>query len=127
MATVAIHSTVKRYPRLPYTEIASDILGHRYQLSLTFVGRQRAQRINVETRGKDYVPNVLSFPLEDHCGEIIICPDVAKREANRFGHSTRQHIGFLFIHGCLHLKGYDHGATMERAEQRWLTKYIPRS
>lgn len=118
-----IHKTARSYPSLPYKKIKEDILGKRYRISLVFVGEKRAARINKKNRGKTYAPNVLSFPLDEHTGEVIITPMVAKREAQRQRKSLRSHVGFLFIHGLLHLKGYVHGATMERAEKRYLAKY----
>ena len=47
------------------------------------------------------------------------------RDAESFGHTYLEHIAFLFIHGCLHLKGDVHGDAMEREEERLLkTLYI---
>ena len=124
METLIIRSTIKReWPNLPFAEIKKDILGARYELSLTFIGRKRAQRLNKEHRKKNYVPNVLSFPLSDQVGDIFICPDVADREAEKFNLTQKGYIAFLFIHGCLHLKGHDHGATMDKQEQKYLKKY----
>jgi probable rRNA maturation factor len=100
-----------------------DVLGKGYQLSLTFVGTVRAQKLNKAYRKKSYVPNVLSFPLDAHAGEIFISPEVAKRQAPRYGMSTKGYIGYLFIHGLLHLKGLDHGDTMDKAERKYRMKY----
>ena len=74
-------------------------------------------------RKKTYVPNVLSFPLTNLIGEIYITPEVAKREAKKYGMTVNGYIGYLFIHGCLHLKGHDHGATMEKAEQKYVRDF----
>ena len=100
-----------------------DILGKQYALSLAFIGATRAQRLNQEHRGKTYVPNVLSFPLDNTAGEIYIAPSVAKKQAHKYNMSVDGYIGFLFIHALLHLKGYDHGATMDKAEKRYCNKY----
>lgn len=110
-------------PNHPYAKIAERILGVKYELSLAFIGEKRAQTLNVTHRGQTYVPNVLSFPLESHTGEIYICPEIAKREAKKYAMTVNGYIGFLFIHGCLHLKGYDHGATMEKAEQKYVRDF----
>ena len=99
------------------------ILGEHFMLSLVFVGAQRAQALNQEHRGKDYVPNVLSFPLDSNSGEIYICPTVARQEAPKFGLTPRGYIGYLFIHGLLHLKGYKHSPKMERLEKKYLKKF----
>ncbi len=123
MEPFAIHSTVRHYPNLPYQDIKEAILGKRYQLSLSFVGETRARQLNQTYRNKDYVPNVLSFPLTATAGEIVIAPRIAAREAKKFSLSPRGYHGFLFIHGCLHLKGYDHGATMDRLEQKYVRQF----
>ncbi len=123
METFSLSATVRSYPVLPYAEIKKAILGSRYELSLTFVGTTRAQALNKAHRQKTYVPNVLSFPLTETMGEVVIAPTVAKREAKKFGMTYEGYIGFLFIHGCLHLKGLDHGATMDKAEQKYCSQF----
>ena len=59
------------------------------------------------------VSNVLSFPYTKVSGEILICKSAAKPYT----------LPYLFIHGCLHLKGLTHSATMEREESRILKKF----
>lgn len=120
MSHFVLNHTTRTYPRLPYETIKNDILGHRYDLSLTFVGTTRAQQLNETYRQKTYVPNVLSFPLTEQTGEIFITPAIAKQEAKKYGHTYRTHVAFLFIHGLLHLKGLDHGPQMEVLEQKYL-------
>jgi len=123
MDTFSITSTVQEYPTLPYEKIKKDILGAKYALSLAFIGGTRAQTLNKEHRGKDYTPNVLSFPLDTGIGEIFITPTIAKKEASKFDMTHKGYIGFLFIHACLHLKGLDHGDAMDKAEQKYCKKY----
>jgi probable rRNA maturation factor len=123
MTTLSLSSTVRTYPTWPYETIKNTILGKSYQLSLTFVGEARAQKLNITTRNKDYIPNVLSFPLDTNAGEIYICPEVAKRQAKDFNLSIEGYIAYLFIHGCVHLKGHDHGDTMDKLEQQYLRQF----
>jgi len=124
MAHFSISKTTKApLPKHSYETIKNDILGKSYTLSLNFIGAISAQKLNQAYRQKDYIPNVLSFPLTKTDGEIFICPTVAKREARKFGMTFSGYIGFLFIHGCLHLKGHLHGATMDAAERRYCKKY----
>lgn len=123
MDTFSITARAKTYPKLPYEDMKNAILGKRYALSLVFTGAQVAKRLNTEHRGKTYVPNVLSFPLSSDAGEIFITPTVAKKEARKFNMSVNGYIGFLFIHGLLHLKGLDHGDTMEKAEKKYCMRY----
>jgi rRNA maturation RNase YbeY len=121
MTDFNINSTVKKYPKkVPYREIKRTILGHRYQLSLNFIGRTRATTLNQQYRQKSYSPNVLSFPLDKTVGEIFICPEVSISEAKSYNLSPDGYIAFLFIHGLLHLKGYDHGDNMDKLEQKYI-------
>ncbi len=121
--TFSLTSTITRYPNFPYEEIKNAILGRSYTLSVAFVGTQRARSLNTAYRQKTYVPNVLSFPLTETTGEIYLCPEIAYKEAKDFNLTKDGYIAFLFIHGCLHLKGYDHGDTMEALEQRYLKRF----
>ncbi len=116
---LTLSSTVRNYPKLPYEAMADEVLGKRYSVSLTFVGPERARSLNRTHRGKEYVPNVLSFPLTKDAGEVYIAPSVAKREAPKFGLTERGYIGYLFLHGLLHLKGLDHGNKMDALEEKF--------
>ena len=121
--SLSITSTVKSYPRHKYADMADKILGKRYELSLVFVGKTRAATLNKTYRNKTYSPNVLSFPLDAQTGEIFICPMVAASEAAKFNLSPRGYVGFLFIHGCLHLKGLDHSDIMDKQEAKWVKHF----
>ncbi len=123
MAHFSVSSTIRSYPAHPYEAIKNAILGKSYDLSLAFVGEARAQKLNITTRNKDYIPNVLSFPLDTSTGEIFICPEVAKKQAKDFALSIDGYVAYLFIHGCVHLKGHDHGATMDRLEQKYVSQF----
>ncbi len=123
MAHFSLSNTVRTYPNWPYKTIKDTILGKNYELSLAFVGKLRAQKLNMQYRQKDYIPNVLSFPLDGSTGEIYICQEVAKRQAKDFDLSIDGYIAYLFIHGCVHLKGHDHGATMDKLEQKYLKQF----
>lgn len=116
-------SVRKPYPIWPYEAIAQAILGSRYDLSVMMVGSTKARTLNREYRGKDYTPDVLAFPISNDTGQIILTPTVALPKAKEFGLTPKQYFGFLFVHACLHLKGYDHGATMEKQERRYCQKF----
>lgn len=121
--STTIAASARSYPKLPYQELQKEILGKSYELSLVFVGATRAKQLNEQYRKKTYVPNVLSFPLTKNAGEIYITPAVVQKEAKKWGLTPRGYVGFLFIHGLLHLKGLDHGDTMEKAEKKYMHKY----
>lgn len=123
MSHLTISHTTRHYPTLPYEDICAAVHSPDYSLSLVFVGRTLAQRINSEARGKTYVPDVLSFPLDETHGEIYLCLPVAYQKAPQYDHTLNGHVGFLFIHGLLHLKGFTHGATMEAAERKLCARF----
>lgn len=107
----------------PFEKIKDTVLGKSYDLSLTFVGQTASRRLNLTHRKKNKPTNVLSFPLSKTSGEIIITPSVADKQAEKFGLSKRQFIGKLFIHGLLHLKGFEHGSRMDEEESRLLKRF----
>jgi len=120
----AVHSTLRRsVDTSGLSAIKEAVLGQRYDLSITFVGDARSRTANRMYRGKDKPTNVLSFPLDNTHGEIILNVPHIERECKKFGLSARGHLRFLLIHGCLHLKGHDHGGTMEQAETKLLHKF----
>ena len=108
---------------LPFERIKDAVLGKNYELSLVFIGRKYSQTLNKKYRGKGKPANILSFPLSKTSGEIFICPETAKKDARKFEMKEREFIGYLFIHGLLHLKGLKHSSTMERAEEKIRLKF----
>ena len=109
--------------RVPFEKMKNEILGENYTLSLVFCGNRKSKELNKKFRNKDYPTNVLSFELDKENGEIFIAPAVVKKETEKFGKSYKNLIGYLFIHGCLHLKGMEHGSTMDKAEEKLLHKF----
>ena len=106
------------YQDLPLCAISDKILGKKYELSLVFVGDKRSRRLNNTYRGKDNPTNILSFELSETSGEIVINPRLVKKQAPKFERDYKNFLCFLFIHGCHHLKGMEHGSTMEKAEEK---------
>jgi probable rRNA maturation factor len=104
------NKTRRRLPPIKFEQIKDEILGQEYALSLVFCGDALSRRLNKTYRGKDYPTNVLSFPISHTSGEIFI----------NLGRLKGFSVPELFIHGCFHLKGMDHGRTMEKAEQALL-------
>lgn len=108
-------------PSLPFLALKDKILGKRYSLSIAFVTPKKAQTINMQTRGKDYIPNTLSFELEKNSGEIILCTSVMKKQYKDFGMDYDTYLLYIVIHSMLHLKGMAHGSTMETKEKQLLS------
>jgi probable rRNA maturation factor len=105
-------------PRVSFVDIKNKALGKDYSLSLVFIGERRSRKLNNSYRAKDKSTNILSFTLDKKTGEIFITPAVAKRQLKKFGRKYDNFIAFLFIHGLMHLRGMEHGSTMERAESK---------
>lgn len=93
------------------------------EVSITFVTNEAIQDINREYRDKDQPTDVISFALEEMgegetviigeglprvLGDIIISTERAAEQALEYGHSLERELGFLAVHGFLHLLGYDH-------------------
>nr|WP_234410548.1 rRNA maturation RNase YbeY [Caldalkalibacillus mannanilyticus] len=105
------------------------------EVSVTFVNDAEIQEINRTYREKDQPTDVLSFPMyeadeteievfdEDEpllLGDIIISVPRAKKQAEEYSHSFERELGFLLVHGFLHLLGYDH--EDEKAEQEMFAR-----
>ncbi|MHA6259459.1 rRNA maturation RNase YbeY [Sporosarcina sp. CAU 1771] len=94
------------------------------EVSVTFMTDYEIQKINAEYRGIDKSTDVISFALEETSedemqivydekmprtlGDIIISVETAKAQAVDYGHDLKRELGFLALHGFLHLLGYDH-------------------
>ena len=99
---------------VPFQKIKEAVLGKKYELSLAFITPVAMRRVmKYKKRPEEKTSNILSFELSKTSGEIIICPAAAKPYS----------IGYLFIHGLCHLKGYKHSATMESIELSFLHKF----
>lgn len=86
-------------------------------MNIIFVNDDEIHQINKDYRNIDRVTDVISFALNDEkdflikteeIGDIFICIDQAKRQASEYNHSLDRELGFLAVHGYLHLNGYDH-------------------
>ncbi|MCY9050943.1 rRNA maturation RNase YbeY [Bacillus inaquosorum] len=101
------------------------------EVSVTIVTNEDIQQINKDYRGKDAPTDVISFALEEEgegeveivgaemppvLGDIIISTDRTREQAEEYNHSFKRELGFLAVHGFLHLLGYDHMTKEEEEE-----------
>ncbi|MDY3776606.1 MAG: rRNA maturation RNase YbeY [Campylobacter sp.] len=107
----------------PLLEQIADFLGAG-DVELVFVNDDEMRKINREQRGIDKATDVLSFPYEQVSGglmgSVVISTDTASRVAGELGHSIECEIALLFLHGVLHILGYDHeidGGQMRQKEK----------
>lgn len=102
----------------------------RCEISVTFVDMEEIHRLNKEYRGVDSPTDVLSFPQFDDLweeipevseiclGDVVICVEKARMQAEEFGHSFERELVYLFTHSILHLLGYDHMEEDEKKAMR---------
>jgi probable rRNA maturation factor len=92
-------------------DIASSLTQKDIELIVT--DNTSIQAINAEYRDIDKPTDVLSFPYDDSMpmaplGSIIISYDFVQQKAKEYAHSEDDEFALLFIHGLLHILGYDH-------------------
>lgn len=129
---------------------ASNIGKENKEMAVTFVNNARVHEVNLEYRGIDRPTDVVSleykpeqeilFDEEDlaenpelaemmdefdsYIGELYISIDKAREQAEDYGHSYEREMGFLAVHGFLHINGYDHYTPEEEAEMFGLQEEI---
>ena len=114
-----------------------EILDCPYEVSV--VGEDEIRRLNREFRDIDSVTDVLSFPMNEFdsegvfagetfessletdpdtdeliLGDVILCAEKVKAQAEEYGHSEEREFAFLVVHSLLHLCGYDHMEDEDR-------------
>lgn len=119
----SINLTKGKLPSLPFAVMKESILGKQYSLSLVFISKNKSKELNKKYRGKNKPTNVLSFPYSKKNGEIFISIEIAKTQNKEYDKTWQQFVGFLVIHGMLHLKGMQHGSTMEVQEKKFSKKF----
>ena len=95
---------------------AAVVLGDKklIEVSLVICGEQKIKAINKKYRGQNRVTDVLSF---EDLNEIFICLPRARQQAKALKHSLNCELTRLFVHGIVHLKGYDHEKSTKEAER----------
>jgi probable rRNA maturation factor len=114
-------------------EISKDLDAGEIELILT--NNEEIHEINLSSRGKDKPTDVLSFPYEKMpnvpLGSIVISYDFIKNYSKQFNHTLNEEFTLLFIHGLLHLLGYDHetdNGEHRKKEEELILKYsLPKS
>ena len=120
------------------------------EMAVTFVSNERSHELHLEYRDTDRPTDVISLEykpeldiavdeedlldhpelaemLEDfdaYIGELFISVDKAREQAEEYGHSFEREMGFLAVHGFLHINGYDHYTPEEEAEMFGLQEEI---
>ena len=99
-------------------------------LSVALVDPERIARLNAAHLGHAGPTDVISFPVEEgeeeRCGEVILCPQVAREQAAERGHSLARELAILTAHGTLHALGYRDDTAEGRAEMERLQEQAAR-
>lgn len=115
-------------------QLASQAIGLEegtWELDLTIVNNEEIHQLNQTYRQVDRPTDVLSFALEEtidpmdhiqlpqglalprHLGDIVVSYEMLEAQAQDYQHSRQRELGFLVVHGFLHLNGYDHQTPEE--------------
>ena len=99
------------------------------ELCIKVVDEPTIAELNEQWMDKSGPTDVLAFPMDELrpglvneepeegvLGDLVLCPTVADRQAKDAGHSTRDEVDLLTVHGILHLLGYDHAEPEEHQE-----------
>ncbi|WP_067831299.1 rRNA maturation RNase YbeY [Actinomadura kijaniata] len=105
------------------------------ELSLLLVDEEAMTELHVRWMDEPGPTDVLSFPMDELrpgqmdggadedgeldpalLGDVVLCPAVAERQAKEAGHTTRDELELLTVHGILHLLGFDHAEPEEHKE-----------
>jgi len=111
------------------------------EVELIITDDETIQELNAEYRGKNNATDVLSFPMDAPfteqsifgmpLGSIIIAESFVKEKAVEFGHTVQDELSLLFIHGMLHLLGFDHesdNGEMRAREKELIEQFdLPKS
>ncbi len=105
-----------------------EVLGkENAALSLLFVNDRAIQKFNQKFRKINKPTDVLSFPMGvsrvhpgvNILGDIVISLETAQKQAESLGHSLKREVGFLLVHGILHLLGWDHERSPQEAKKMY--------
>jgi probable rRNA maturation factor len=132
---------------LKYTLKAVGAKLNKVSVDISFVSQDEIKKLNNDFRGVNKVTDVLSFPtlnikpyqrlvLKDfpndinpetkhlHLGDIIICEDVARAQAQEYGHAFEREVYYLLEHGYLHLLGFDHMEETDKVLMRFVEEKV---
>jgi len=97
------------------------------ELSIQLVDEDTMAAYHEKFMGEPGPTDVLSFPMDELrpgrpdgeppmgvLGDVVLCPEVTKRQAEEAGRTPKQEAEYLLIHGILHLLGFDHGEPQEK-------------
>jgi probable rRNA maturation factor len=125
------------------TIVKEEKIKEDFDIEVALMGEGRMRTINKRYAGKNKVADVLTFPLSEIkksskkelqfidleqedavIGQILLCPSRIKKQAKRFKKDFKDQLAFMFLHGFLHLLGYNHKGTQDTKKMRKREKEI---
>jgi probable rRNA maturation factor len=107
------------------------------ELSIVLVDEPAMEQLHLQWMDEPGPTDVLSFPMDELrpgvdgeesspglLGDVVLCPQVAARQAQQAGHTTQDELLLLTTHGILHLLGYDHAEPDEEREMFGLQRKL---
>jgi len=110
------------------------------ELGLAFVGESEIAALASVWLHSDHPTDVLAFPVEASArrslrrapvgdpplliGDVVVCPQVAARQADEAGHAPADELALLIVHGVLHLLGHDHAGPVESLKMKRRTRTL---
>ena len=111
MHNIILENETKFDIDLNFLGVISQVVSQQ-EIELIITDNAEIHEINLSSRGVDKPTDVLSFPYENMpntpLGSIVISTDFVEQKSNELNHTFNEELALLFIHGLLHLKGYDH-------------------
>lgn len=104
---------VKHFPKYIQKRLPKEV-------AVINISAKESRRLNLLYRKKDKPTNVLSFRYDSEYGEILLCPDIIKKEARAQGNSYKYQMTWMAVHGMMHLGGLHHeggGAAIKKFER----------
>ena len=98
----------------------SEKVDDEAELSILVIDGEHMRKLNARFANNDYATDVLAFPMLEGdddstmVGDVVLCPDVARTNAEKLDHSLERELDVLVVHGTLHLIGYDHKVASEK-------------
>jgi probable rRNA maturation factor len=99
------------------------------ELSVVLVDEPAMEQLHLQWMDEPGPTDVLSFPMDELrpgredeepeaglLGDVVLCPQVARKQARAAGHSAEEELLLLTTHGILHLLGFDHAEPDEEKE-----------
>lgn len=130
-------STIRLLEKVVEQTLKVENIPQHAEVSLCLTDNEYIKQLNLKYRGINSPTDVLSFPMYDTfsredllkeeellLGDIVISVEKARSQSKDFAHSFEREIGYLTVHGMLHLLGYDHDCEESKKNMRAKEEYI---